>query len=86
MVSNRVKRNISGTLLVIGCLCILGRIIDVIDTPASARAWFQLCGILLLTYLCFDDFRIYRRRIKAGIKFGDRPTASSNKELSNDDH
>lgn len=72
MVSNRVKRNISATLLVVGLLCIVGRAWAVAMAPKSGIAWLELCGVMLLTYLCFDNFLIYRRRLKNGIKFGDR--------------
>lgn len=70
MVSNRVKRNISGTLCIMGVVCIISRIWDVCITPKSGQAWFDLFGIIVLTYLCFDNFQIYRRRVKKGIKFG----------------
>ena len=70
MVSNQVKRNISATLLVIGIICIITRIWGVLIEPKSGMAWFELAGIILITYLCFDNFMIYRRRIKNGIKFG----------------
>lgn len=70
MVSNQVKRNISATLLVVGVICIIARIWGVLIEPKSYKAWFELAGIILLTYLCFDNFMIYRRRIKNGIKFG----------------
>ena len=70
MLSNRVKRNISATLMVLGISCIIGRGLGVMMTPKSVHAWFELCGILLLTYLCFDKFMIYRRRVKRGIMFG----------------
>lgn len=70
MVSNQVKRNISATLLVIGIISIIARIWDVLIEPKSGMAWFELAGIILLTYLCFDNYMIYRRRIKNGIKFG----------------
>ena len=70
MVSNQVKRNISATLLVIGIICIIARIWGLLIEPKSGMAWFELAGIILITYLCFDNFMIYRRRIKNGIKFG----------------
>ena len=70
MISNTVKRNISATLLVVGVLCIIARIWGVVIEPKSVMAWFELGGMTLLTYLCFDNFMIYRRRIKNGIKFG----------------
>lgn len=70
MISNTVKRNISATLLVVGLFCIIGSIWDVVMEPKSGKAWFDLGGIVLLTYLCFDNFMTYRRRVKDGIKFG----------------
>lgn len=70
MVSNRVKRNISATLLVVGVIGIIARIWGVITEPKSGMAWFELGGMILLTYLCLDNFMIYRHRIKNGIKFG----------------
>lgn len=71
-ISNRVKRNISAVLLVIGILCIIGRAFDVVIAPKSGMAWFHLGGIIILTYLCFDNLRIYHRRVKNGITFGNR--------------
>lgn len=70
MVSNRVKRNISATLLVVGILCVIARAWEVALTPKSGFAWFETGGMALLTYLCLDNFLIYRRRVKKGIKFG----------------
>lgn len=72
MISNTVKRNISATLFILGILCIIARIWGVVMEPKSGMAWFELGGITLLTYLCFDNFLIYRRRIRKGIKSGDR--------------
>ncbi|MCM1142593.1 MAG: hypothetical protein NC453_28820 [Muribaculum sp.] len=71
-ISNRVKRNISLTLMILGCICIVSRAFDVAAAPSSGKAWFDLCGIILLTYLCFDNYMIYRRRVKKGIIFGSR--------------
>lgn len=62
MVSKKVKRNISATLACVGVLCILARAWYVIMEPESCRRWLELCGMLLLTYLCFDNYRIYRRQ------------------------
>ena len=67
---NRVKRNISLTLTVVGIVCIISRVWDVTIVPLSVHAWFDLLGILLLTYICFDNYKIYQRRVKKGIKFG----------------
>ena len=69
-VSNRVKRNISLTLLVIGIVCILARAWEVLMAPSSGQAWFDLIGILIITFLCLDNYLIYNRRVKRGINFG----------------
>lgn len=72
MVSNRVKRNISGALLLVDILCVIARGWHVAMNPTSGYAWFETAGMVLLTYLCFDNFCIYRRRVKKGIKFGNK--------------
>ena len=69
-ISNRVKRNISLSLTILGIIIIISRIWDVVITPSSGRAWFDLFSIVILTYICFDNFTIYQRRVKKGIKFG----------------
>ena len=68
MVSNRVKRNISGTLFVVGILCVIARGWYLAMNPTSRYAWFETGGMALLTYLCFDNFRTYYRRVKKDIK------------------
>lgn len=68
--SNRVKLNISAILSIVGLVCIVSRIWNVVLAPSSGRAWFELFSIVVLTYICFNNFFIYRRRIKKGIKFG----------------
>lgn len=68
-VSNRVKRNLSFSLFIVGIFCIIARAWEVVLTPSSGKAWFELCGIILLTYICFDNFRILQKRVKAGILF-----------------
>lgn len=65
MLSCKVKRNISGTLLVVGVICVIARLWDVVMEPDSGRARFELCGMGVLTYLCFDSFMIYRRKWSA---------------------
>ena len=72
MVSNRVKRNISGTLLIIGILCVIARSWNLTMNPTSGYAWFETAAMAFLTCLCFDNFRIYHRRVKKGIKFGNK--------------
>ena len=63
-ISTKVKRNIQLTLFVVGILCTLSRAWDVITSSASGRAWFDFLGIMLLTYLCFNNFRDYDQRLK----------------------
>lgn len=71
-ISNRVKRNISFTLSLVGLICIVARAWEVVLAPSSGRAWFDLSGMVVLTYLCFDNYLDYRRRVKAGIMFGSK--------------
>lgn len=70
MISNKVKRNISGTLLIIGLACVIARSWYLAMNPTSGYYWFETAGMALLTYLCLDNYLIYRRRVKKGIKFG----------------
>ena len=69
-ISNRVKCNISGVCLTIGILLTAICAWDVAINPSSGKAWFELCGIMLLTYLQFDSFMSYRKLVKEGILFG----------------
>lgn len=70
-ISNRVKRNISLTLFVVGLFCMGARSVNVLQNPKSFMAWFEFAGIAFLTWcICFDNFLIYRRRVKKGILFG----------------
>ncbi len=69
-ISNRVKRNISLTLLIIGIACIIARAWEVALDPKSGQAWFNLFGICVLTYCCLDRFLELRKRLKNGILFG----------------
>ena len=62
-ISSKVKRNISLTLAIVGCFCIVARIIDVAMALSSGRAWFELFGSIVVTYICFDNYLIYRRRV-----------------------
>lgn len=45
-------------------MCIVARALDVAQNLSSGKAWFELCSIILLTYLCFDNFKIYCRSLK----------------------
>lgn len=70
--SNRVKRNISFTLMLLGVAIIIARIWYVVMDPSSGKAWFNLFGIIVLTYICFDRFRELQKRVHKGILFGSR--------------
>lgn len=71
-ISNRVRRNVAFTLLLVGITCIIARAWQVVIDPSSGSAWFQLVGIIILTYICFDRFRELNNRVKQGILFGRR--------------
>ncbi len=71
-ISNRVHRNISGVCLTLGTLLISLCIWEVAINPSSGKAWFELCGMMLLTYLQLDNFISYRKRVKEGILFGNK--------------
>lgn len=71
-ISNRVKRNISGSLLLVGIICVIARGWFLAMNPTSGYAWFETAAMAFLTSMCFDNFMIYRRRVKKGILFGSR--------------
>lgn len=71
-ISNRVKRNISLTLFIVGIACTASRVWEVALTPSSGRAWLGLLGIVLPTFICFDNYLTFRRRVRSGIRFGSR--------------
>ncbi len=58
--------------MAVGFSCIAASAWNVAMAPRSGHAWFDLCGMILLTFVCFDNFRTYQRRLKNGIKFGSR--------------
>ena len=70
--SNRVKRNISFTLMLLGVAIIIARAWDIVMEPSSGKAWFNLFSITVLTYICFDRFSELQKRVKKGIIFGSR--------------
>lgn len=61
----RVKRNISLALTAVGLACIGARAWEVAMEPSSGKAWFELFGIVVITYLCFDNYQTYRRKSKS---------------------
>lgn len=71
-ISNRVKRDISFTLMLVGIVSCIARLWYVVMTPSSGKAWFELIGMAILTYPCLDDYLTYRRRVKDGIMFGSK--------------
>lgn len=72
-VSNRIKRNISFVLTIIGCSIILARIIGpIMNQSISGRNWFEIFGAIVITWCAFSNFSIYRKRVKDGIIFGSR--------------
>ena len=50
-ISNRVKRNISFTLFVVGLFCMATRSVNVLQTPASIMAWFEFAGRYVMGFL-----------------------------------
>lgn len=64
MISDRVKRNISAICIVIGTVCVISRVWEVIISPKSGSAWFELSGSILILFICIDSYINYRRRIK----------------------
>lgn len=65
MLNLKVKRNISAILAAVGVICVIARLWNVIKEPHSSRGWFELSGMIILTYLCIDSWWIYRRKITA---------------------
>jgi len=63
-ISNRVKRNITFTLFLIGIACIIARGWNVAMDPSSGRAWFDLFGITLLTSFCYSRLRELQKLVK----------------------
>ncbi len=72
-VSNRVKRNISFVLTIIGCAIIVARIVEpIMSKSITGQNWFEIIGAIVITYCAFDNFNIYRKRVRDGIIFGSR--------------
>lgn len=69
-ISNRVKRNVSFALLLLGLACVAARGWSVFMTPHSGKAWFEFVGMIIITWCPFDSFRIYSRRLRNGILYG----------------
>ncbi len=69
-ISNRVRRNIAFVLFLVGIACTAARGWELFMSPANGRTWFNLCSIIILTYICFDRLRTLHARVKQGIRFG----------------
>ena len=73
-ISNRVKRNISCALTILGCVIIVAQTVTPIMNKAMTRQdWLNIIGALVITYCAFDNFKIYRKRVREGIIFGSKP-------------
>ena len=68
-ISNRVKQNISLILFVLGLLCIISRIWDLILSPSSGWNWAYLICALVSTYIFAYLYFKFRRRVRQGIIF-----------------
>lgn len=66
MVSNRTKRNIWLTLLLMGLLSIVSRVIDV----ATGGKWWQLLSAIFITAMSYKAYSAYRKAVKEGNLFG----------------
>lgn len=71
-ISNKVRRNISFTLFLLGISIIIARTLQVVENPSSGSAWFKLCGIIVLTFICFERFRELKQLVDKGILFGSK--------------
>ena len=71
VMSNRVKRNISVPLTLLGCIIISARVIDpIMSGSIDGRGWFDIFGAVVITCLAYDNFKMYRDRVRNGIKSG----------------
>lgn len=71
-ISNRVRRNISFVLFLVGVACVIARGLELADELSSGMAWFNLFSIVFLTAVCFGRFRELQKRVRQGIIFGTR--------------
>ncbi|MBD5287334.1 MAG: hypothetical protein HDS27_07395 [Bacteroides sp.] len=69
-ISNRVKRNISFTLLLVGTVCSVAWGWVVAMDPSSVRAWFELGGMIFLTSFSFSSYLEFRNLLKQGVMWG----------------
>ncbi len=68
-ISNRVKRNLSLTLAILGFVCMGSFAVELVMDPKSAKLWFQFIGVVICTTSFLEAYRTYRRRVKNGILF-----------------
>lgn len=70
-VSNRVKRNISFVLTIIGCMIVAARVLDsVLNGNIDTKGWVDIIGACIITFCAYDNFSVYNKRVRKGIKFG----------------
>lgn len=69
-ISNKTKRNIFLTLMIIGVLNGIGCILDIILDGSSLNDWMKLCAVLIFTFIAFAYYQLFKKRIKRGFLFG----------------
>ena len=70
-VSNRIKRNISFLLTLLGCVIIISWIVTpILARSIDAKGWFEIFGACVITYNTYSSFATYNKRVKAGIEYG----------------
>lgn len=70
-VSNRVKRNLSGVLSLIGVFCVVSRACDLWFDVGRVRSWVNLFFIVMITLYWIAQFNKYRRLWCDGHIYGD---------------
>ncbi len=69
-ISNRVRRNVSFAILLVGIVCIIARGWEVVMSPSSGRAWFDLLGVVFLTFICYSRFSSLQKRVNRDKMLG----------------
>ena len=69
-VSNRVKRNICLAVIMIGVLNCVGITLNIIMGDGSINNWMLIFATIGFILIAFAYFRVYWKRIKDGITFG----------------
>ncbi|MDE5627949.1 MAG: hypothetical protein K2I69_00115 [Muribaculaceae bacterium] len=60
MVSNKVKRNLSYTLFVLCCICIVANVWALFINPAEIAKWCKLVCYLMFAVIFFRNFTRFR--------------------------